>query len=392
MTTLLHPSNLIQTIFEGKDKTQPCVIYMGIGTHYYNLSGWIHEINQQFPVFLHDWKINNPDIPIKIILFDQCTKSVPYIITDPSSFFAGSFVKNERYSNVYTSEFGIEVYSFPMNVNWFNDCFNTDGYYDITGLIIDIVKFVSDANYLFFFHEFTGRNPENLEYEIKKLINFDENKVCIDITRGRDLSCRVDFSEPENYPLIDLNNKNISWINPKFIKLDKRQELIDKFTNKEITTIECPYYSKNIFDYYLFKHIINNNQYIYNICKKIIYVMRSLYNKDSEFSKWAEISIGKLNILNIKIPNIEIIISKLFAGIIQIKDVVEHGLAKEIIYPYKIAVLEDLKSLIEICLSNIKPLPEDELSVLFIMFDTSDDKCNLITIFNDFCSTHNICF
>jgi hypothetical protein len=337
-------------------------------------------------------KINYPDIPIKIILFDQAEKSDPYIITDPSSFFAGSFLTNERYSNVYKSEFGIEVYSFPMNVNWFNDSFNKEGYYDITGLIIDIVKNVSDTNYLFFFHEFTGRNPENLEHEIKKLIIFDENKVCIDITRGRDLSCCVNFSEPENYPLIDLNNKNISWINTKFIKLDKRQELIDKFTNKEITTIECPYYSKNMFDYYLFKHITNNNQYIYNICKKIIYIMRTLYNKDSEFSKWAEISIGKLNILNIKIPNIEIIISKLFAGIIQIKDVVEQGLDKDAIYPYKIAILEDLKSIIEICLGNIKPLPEEELSVLFIMFDTVDDKCNLISIFNDFCSIHNMHF
>jgi hypothetical protein len=394
MAEQLHPDELIKILFENTKKTNPCIIYMGIGTHCNDYAGWNQSTNQQFPAFLHDWKINNPDISIKIILFDQATKSDPYIITDSSSFFADSFVKNERYSNVYKSDFGIEVYSFPINVNWFNDEFNIDGYYDITKLLVSIVSSVSESesNNLFFFHEFSGRNPEKLEHEIKKIINFDENKICIDISRGRDLSCCVNFSEPENYPLINLNAGSISWINPKFIELGKRQELIERFAGREITTIDCPYYSSDMFDYYLFKHITNNSLYIYDICKEIIYVIRSLYNKDSDFSKWEVSSITKLNMLNIRIPKIEVIIDKLFAQILQINDIIDQGGDKDTIYPYKLSLLEDLKTIIEICLTNIKPIPDEEISELFIMFDTIENKCNLISIFNDLCSRNNILF
>ena len=394
MAEQLHPDELIKILFENTKKTYPCIIYMGIGTHCNDYAGWNQSTNQQFPAFLHDWKINNPNILIKIILFDQATKSDPYIITDSSSFFADSFVKNERYSNVYKSDFGIEVYSFPINVNWFNNEFNINGYYDITKLLVSIISSVSESesNNLFFFHEFSGRNPEILEYEIKKIIDFDENKICIDISRGRDLSCCVNFSEPENYPLIDLKLQSISWINPKFIELSKQQELIKKYANKQVSTIKCPYYSPDMFDYYLFKHITNNNQYIYEICKQIIYVIRSLYNKDSEFSKWEENSIINFSILNIRIEKFENFINKLFAQIIQIKDIIIHEFNKDIIYPYKIALLEDLKFIIEICLKNIKLIQDDEFSELFIMFDTSDDKCKLISIFNDFCSKHNIIY
>lgn len=392
MTTKLHPDYLIQTLFEDTDKTKPCIIYMGVGTHCNDQDTWNYNTNQQLPAFLHDWKINNPTIPVKIILFDQATITDPYIITDTSLFFTDSFVKDTRYCNVYKSEFGIQVYSFALNVNWFNDNFNLKENYDITELIISIIKSVSESNHLFFFHEFTGRNPEFLEYEIKKLIDFNEHKVCIDISRGKDLSCCVDFSEPENYPLIKLNQESISWINAKFISLEKQEELIKKFTNKTIAILECPYYNSDMFDYYLFKHIVHNNRYIFNICKQIIHVIRTLYNKDSEFSTWQATSIMKLNILTIKIPNVKIYLNKLFSTVQQIEDVSKIGVDRDTLFPYKLDLLEDLKTIIEISLSNIKYLKEDELSVLFIMLDTLDDKYKLMSIFNDFCSAHNITY
>lgn len=392
MATKLHPDCLLKTLFEDRDKTHPCIIYMGVGTHYNNFKGWNYSNNQQFPAFLHDWKLNNSTIPVKIILFDQATTGIPYIITNKDSFFADSFVEDKRYSNVYNSEFGIQVYSFALNVNWINNDLNMEGNYDITELICSIVKYVSESNHLFFFHEFTGRNPEMLEYEIQKMIDYDESRVCIDISRGRDLSCCVDFSEPENYPLIKLEDKYISWVNPKSISLKKQRQLTEKFADKSITKLECPYYNSDMFDYYFFRHIVNNNRCIYNICKQIIYVMRTLYNKDLEFSNWEATSILKLNILSVKIPDIKVYLNKLYAGVYQIQDIIKSGMDKDTIFPYKLSLLEDLKSIIEICLSNIKYLREDEFTELFIMFDTLDDKGNLMNIFNDFCLARNIIF
>jgi hypothetical protein len=389
--TKLHPDCLLSTLYEDIDKTQPCIIYMGVGTHCNDFKGWNCSNNQQLPAFLHDWKLNNPTIPVKIILFDQATTGIPYIIANKSSFFADSFVRDMRYNNVYNSEYGLQVYSFAMNVDWINNKLDTKDNYDITELIISIVESVSKSNHLFFFHDFTGRNPTILEYGIKLLTDFDESRVCIDISRGRDLSYSIDFSEPENYPLIKLDGQYISWINPKWISLKKQQQLIEKFEDKSITVLESPYCNADMFDYYLFKHIVNNNRYIFNICKQVICIMESLYNKDSKFSDFGT-NIMKLNILNVKIPYIQIFLSKAFIRVNQIQDKISSGICKNTVHLYKLSLLEDLKTIVGTCLSSIKTFSSFELSELFSAFDTLSDKSKLMNIFNDYCLTHNLLF
>lgn len=391
MSELLSPDKLLSLLFEDIDKTNPCIIYMGVGTHC-NVPLWNYELNQQMPIFLHDWKINNSDIPIKIILFDGFTKDDPYIVNDTNAYYSESFFKDPKYSNVYKSEFGIQVYNFPLNVKWINDKYNMAGEYDITELVANIVKRVSDSNHIFFFHEFTGRNPENLEYVIKQMTNYDENKVCIDISRGRDLSCCVNFSEPENYPLISQRGKLISWLNPKLIPFEKRKLLIDKFIKKDITITECPYNNLDMFDFYLYKQIMNMNQYIYNTCSKMIYLLRLLYNKDAEFTKMEENYILNLDVLTLKIDKFSVIYNGITAQMLQLKEIIETTDDKNIIYAYKIALLEKLNGFFEICLGNIKIISKEQFDELFIEFDALENKNKLINIFRNFCLRYEIVF
>lgn len=389
MSELLSPDKLLLLLFEDIDKTNPCIIYAGVGTHC-NVPLWNYELNQQMPIFLHDWKINNSDIPIKIILFDGFAKDDPYIVNDPNAYYSESFIKDPKYSNVYKSEFGIQIYNFPLNVKWINDKYNMAGEYDITDLVANIVKRVSDSNHIFFFHEFTGRNPESLEYQIKQMTNYDENKVCIDISRGRDLSCCVNFSEPENYPLITQSGKLISWLNPKLVPFEKRQLLINKFTKKDITITGCPYNNSDMFDFYLYKQIMNINQYIYNTCGKMIYLLRVLYNKDAEFTKMEENYILNLDILTLKIDKFLVIYNGIIAQMLQLKEIIEKTDDKNIIYAYKIALLEKLYSFFEICLGNIKVISKEGFDELFIEFEALENKNKLINIFRNFCLRYDI--
>jgi len=389
MTKLLNPEELFSLLFKDCDKTRPCIIYMGVGTHC-NAPPWDSEFNQQMPIFLHDWKINNSDVPVKIILFDGLTKSVPYIVTDTSAYYSDSFIADSKYCNVYKSEFGIEVYSFALNVKWLNDKFNINGEYDITNLVANIVKKVSELNYLFFFHEFTGRNPESLECQIKGMVDYDEKKVCIDISRGRDLSCCVNFAEPENYPLISLDGGVMSWINPKLISFDKRKFLIDKFKSKPMTLTECPYNNSNMFDFYLYKQIINMNTLIYNACRKIIYELRVLYSKDVKFTKMEEDDVINLEVLKLKIEKFAIVYNDIIARMLQLKEITEITEDKNIIYPHKIALLQGLNNVIEICLAYIKMINKEDFDELFLQFDMLDDKCKLISVFGNFCVKHKI--
>ena len=389
MSELLSPDKLLLLLFEDIDKTNPCIIYVGVGTHC-NVPLWNYELNQQMPIFLHDWKINNSDIPIKIILFDGFAKDDPYIVNDPNAYYSESFIKDPKYSNVYKSEFGIQVYNFPLNVKWINDKYNMAGEYDITDLVANIVKRLSDSNHIFFFHEFTGRNPESLEYQIKQMTNYDENKVCIDISRGRDLSCCVNFSEPENYPLITQSGKLISWLNPKLVPFEKRQLLINKFIKKDITITGCPYNNSDMFDFYLYKQIMNINQYIYNTCSKMIYLLRVLYNKDAEFTKMEENYILNLDVLTLKIDKFLVIYNGIIAQMLQLKEIIEKTDDKNIIYAYKIALLEKLYSFFEICLGNIKVISKEGFDELFIEFEALENKNKLINIFRNFCLRYDI--
>ena len=392
MSELLGPEELIALLFSDIDKTKPCIVYMGVGTHCNVSPLWNHELNQQMPIFLHDWKINNSDIPVKIILFDGLANSDPYIVTDTNAYYSDSFIKSPKYSNVYTSDFGLQVYSFALNVKWVNDKFNMGGSYDVTNLVGNIIKKVSDSNFLFFFHEFTGRNPEMLEYQMKQMIDYDETKICIDISRGRDLSCCVNFLEPENYPLIVQNEKIISWLNPKLVSFEKRQLLINKFTNKSFIVTNCPYNDSEAFDYFLFKQIKNVSQYIYNLSCQLIHTIRTLYNRDTRFTKYDEDCIINLDILIIKINNFSIVYNDIISRMLLLKEIIKITHDANVIYPYKINLLENLKNVIELCLTNIKLIPKNEYNKLFIIFDTLEDKYKLMGIFRDFCLKHQFMF
>lgn len=392
---LFDPNNLPTEIFENKTSS-PCIIYMGVGTHFNgksHKSDWEHKYNQQFPSFIHDWKLNSPNTTIKIILFDSLGVDDPYIYWNTSSFYSNTFVRDSKYSNVFRSEFGIEVYSFPYNVNWFKNDFNRQGYYDISNILVDIVGKINDG-YLFFYHEFTGRNPEQLEYEISQKVKFNDRRVCIDISRGRDLSCMVDFSEPENYPLILSNGfGDIEWLNIKYIPVEKQFELIDKFTEESkidseefsrLISFTCPYLNSKVFEYYLYRQIKSKNLSVYNVCKKILYGIKSFYEISREFTIYDWENLSQIQLLKEKVlmeDDTDSDYIKKFNDCIGIlKGCTDINILKQ----NKKLGLDLIKKIMFRCIKNIKRVDEDIIIDLFYKFDITQDKYKLVGIFNNF--------
>jgi hypothetical protein len=394
MSKLLTPDRLLELLFEDIDEKSPCVVYMGIGTNYedYGTSRWNRELNQQMPIFLHDWKINNYGVPVKIILFDGIAKNSPYIVKDEESYYAESFMRDSKYVNVYKSYFGIQVYDFHLNVKWTNDEYNMPGDYDITNLVAKIVKRVSESNHVFFFHEFTGRNPEQLEYQIKKMTKYDDSKVCIDISRGRDLSCCVNFSEPENYPLINMTGRSITWVNPKLFSFEKKRELNKKFNKANIESNSTPYENCEIYDFYLYRQMMNINQYIYNCCTKIIYFMRLLYDKETKLTKIDKKYILNVDTLTMKINGIQKICNSIIAHTLQVDQIITTLHDEDTAYAHKLSLLEKLNTLLEICVGEIKEISKEDFDELLSEFETLENKNRLITVFRNFCIRHEIIF
>lgn len=208
------------------------IIYFAIGSNYYQTNTsteWDFRENQQFPPFLHDAKLKFFNIPILIILIDPALKEEPYIVKSQNNFLAGSWNTNQTYSNLFESSLGINVISIDQYITW-NEHNLQETYFNISDLITEIAEFISmpEINSLLFYQEFTGINTILLENIVKNRVAIDPNKICIDITRGSDLSCYFNLSDPQNYPVIVFEDK-LKYVNPNFLTGQEKIDILYQY-------------------------------------------------------------------------------------------------------------------------------------------------------------------
>lgn len=284
------------------DSNNSSVIYFGVGS-YYKTNGdpesndtidWRFNENQQFPLFLHDFKFKNPHIPILIILIDpEFDNNKPYIVSSSDNFLENSWTVSDEFSNLYFSSLGINVIKISDYVYWNKNYTSNQKYFNFENFMIELCDKVSNNNIdtLLFYHEFTGINVilfENLMK--KKCVFFDCNKICIDITRGSDMSCYFNLSNPEFYPVIINNQSNkLKYVDTNLLTNDEKTKIIGqykKFTiGFEENSMDC-IFSKNSSNYLFDKpdemilcfQIIKIDKIILNHLKNgIIPLLRYLY-------------------------------------------------------------------------------------------------------------------
>lgn len=246
--------------------SNPSIIYIGGGTYCFSVNNnnnngndgnngndsnkyWGYEENQQFPPFLHDFKSSNINIPILIILIDPAfnLNTPPYIVNSQDQFYSNSWKKSNEYSNIYHSTLGIDVIVMPERVMWGDKLQMDSETYNFSNLMVNLTNKIEKTNTLLFYHEFTGSNVLMLEHEVKKnATTFNPNKICIDITRGSDMSCYFNLSNPEFYPVISLDETNkLKYFNPDILSNNEKINIITrykKFTDGfEIPDSNCEY-------------------------------------------------------------------------------------------------------------------------------------------------------
>lgn len=231
------------------ETSKPSIIYFSIGSYCYsikyneklktNKKHWSKGENQQFPPFLFDFKLKNLDIPILIILIDPTfNDESPYVVSSSDNFLEKSWSTSHKFSNLYLSSFGLNVIKISDKILW-GDMYNNSSQinFDFENLIVEICELISKPtnNTLMFYHEFTGSNVILLEHLIKKKASeFDFNKICIDITRGSNMSCYFNLLNPEFYPVIILDEFNkIKYINPDMLTNENKTNIIKQY--KKIT-------------------------------------------------------------------------------------------------------------------------------------------------------------
>ena len=239
--------NQIPDFIQTKVGDIPTIVYIGVGSEflprdrepnlsessetYSNVKIWEPNQNQQFPLFLQNFKLFNPDVQIIILLIDGVIRTKPLIVQETDRFYSGTWT-NDYFPNVFESEQLITVATFKNNIDWHNLSNNP---INPINMLIQLIKNIESTNTILFYHEFTGLDVSIVENQVmKKLGNsYDRNKVCIDISRGEIGDCFPDFSTPILYPIINkCNNTNqLIYMDPRNIDLDYKLDLYQKINN-----------------------------------------------------------------------------------------------------------------------------------------------------------------
>jgi hypothetical protein len=201
-----------------------------------NDSGWKPELNQQFPLFLQNFVVRNPDVRILIILIDQVQSRKPYIVRENDKFYSGNWTNN-KYANLYESvEYPISVATFRQTIGWDTTKFQYGHYvFNIKDIFELSAQVVLANNALMFYHEYTGLDTSRIEKFINPELKMCfHNKICIDISCGSEGECFPKFDDPHMYPIIRMGTyRNLEWVNPRTLDSSEKTRLLNVSKSNE---------------------------------------------------------------------------------------------------------------------------------------------------------------
>lgn len=416
------------------------IIYFSVGSYCHankyneelktNIRQWGFEENQQIPPFIHDFKFKNLDVPILIILIDPAfNDNPPHIVSSSDNFLDKSWTTSQEFSNLYLSSFELNVIKISDKILWGDKYVKTQTDFNFEKLMIELCEYVSKPSHdsILFYHEFTGMNVISLEHMLRKnTIQFNSNKICIDITRGADMSCYFNLSNPEFYPIVTHDELNkLKYINPDMLSNYEKTNIIDRY--KKFTSgfndnlgdcifskFDCNYLFQTPHEIILCFQIIKNDQVILDyISNGVLPLIRYFYvcdeNKNFNLKMWGiqhmislrnyienkcsteyldhKYTTNCLNVLNQIIDNIKLIDEINQNEFLNNPDYNENinFLKNEVIFNLFLIIKEVLVDIIIKYKINIF-----EVEKLITNLRELKDKYNMIDVYNKFISKLNI--
>lgn len=399
---MINFSNILDYIIEFTKQNSSSIIYISVGSEYYssNQKKWEFHDNQQFPPFINDIKIKYMDTKILIILIDPMISEIPYIVNTSNSFLENSWKKSDIYENLFESEMGVNVITIKEYITWSNYIEYDNKFFNIKELMINITKFISELsiNSLLFYQEYTGNNTIQLEYLIKKSYNYDDSKICIDITRGADLSCYFNLSNPEYYPIIVIDNSKLIYRNPKIMSNEELKSILIEFKKFKFGSKYCPFKEKELNylidkpdNLILFFQILKFDLISFDILKKcLISMIRQFFTMNTMNNFGTQMwSVKLFPSLKSRFQfitfNIELIESNLAFIDTLNKDNDKNKEFEDLFEHTKQHIIDNLLETLYIILKNITikyDINEFEIDEFIIIIKTLPDKYKLIDIYN----------
>ena len=231
--------------------SEPTLVYIAVGCAALRTElkdGVMHldrKLNQQYPIFIQNAKLANPEMNVICILIDKYLKSDTFMVKskyiteeleeikgdsivlddaknmallDDGWFQEGSVnldsdVKLKIYNDYATKNTVYSIYDYVSYASSDNNG-NHDDNYDITEFVTSIVAFNIVSSGSTVFHDFSGKDFRDLSKYVYDSHPYDLDRVVIGLGFGETVGCSPDLSDIMYNVYFNIRKNSISVMNP----------------------------------------------------------------------------------------------------------------------------------------------------------------------------------
>jgi hypothetical protein len=182
---------------------------------------------QEFPVFLQNLKTQRPFDPLHIFLIDPSLEKHPYMVCDDvnsSEDWNANDLLNPGWicnGDVYhNQESNIHVYCIKECVTYPEDHFayyhheGTPKQLDLEQILNKIHIYAIKENWFFVFHDYSGRNIEQLALHYDSFIGMHKSHIIYGLGAREDGGCYIDLTKPACDFLYSFDDNSVKVFNP----------------------------------------------------------------------------------------------------------------------------------------------------------------------------------
>lgn len=248
------------------------VTYISIGCACH--SEWTIEEDQQFPMFLRDFKEKHKTTRINVILIDPLIGKIPYL----------EHIKcYHPVQNIYVCINNVIFYVFKQAVRYIPKLTSIPSdpdNLDITNLLKDLNKKCLKEDGVLIVHDFSGMEISLLDQYFSDYTISFSTKIMYDISNGQQQGCLLDLKDKVNYVNICRYGAEIILENIQKLSIDNFLSLVRSEDLMEETQKKIQLYKERLMqDFisqlhhlrraYLWKDSIAKNKDV-AICKRVI--------------------------------------------------------------------------------------------------------------------------
>ena len=265
------------------------LVYIAIGSHQDQVPGIEDKGRQQTPPWLVQFKCENPDMPILIVLMDPVFKRAGPLIDD--GIYGGSWgqcVIVEGVGSKWVSAHGLELITTTLSASYEE----TPDYLNIASLLQSLAYYCTHSK-LVVVADFTGRNLSI----VQQLVNHDELFMCIDPTHGLDPGCSPDFDVPGLSPVFVNDGRGLRFKTIGDITDYERRKIMN--SQSELLTNDELSFKKWIQRDCRCLRMVSRNE-LPIILRMLIQISRGQHN-ENELRKNISASIARCDALDIEL-------------------------------------------------------------------------------------------